>query len=51
MADELWIAAGVTLSTELAAKLNEKKYGRPLEEMVSAEYLNHRKVFSEEESH
>ena len=51
MADELWIAAGVTLSTELAAKLDEKKYGCSLEEMVPAEYLNHRKVFSEEESH
>jgi hypothetical protein len=41
----------MTYSTQLAAEINEKKYGRPLEEIVPTEYLKHRKVFSEEESH
>jgi hypothetical protein len=49
--DEIWCCASMTYSTQLAAEVNEKKYGRPLEEMVPAEYLRHKKVFSEEESH
>jgi hypothetical protein len=49
--DEIWCCASMTYSTQLAAEVNEKKYGRPLEEMVSTEYLKHKKVFSEEESH
>ena len=48
--DELWVAASYTLSTELAAERNKEKYGKPLESMIPTEYLNHRKVFSEEES-
>ena len=49
--DELWCAAGVTLSTELAAEKNQAKYGKPLESMIPPEYLSYRKVFPEEESH
>lgn len=49
--DEIWCCASMTYSTQLAAEVNEKKYGKPLEEMVPPEYLKHKKVFSEEESH
>jgi predicted aspartyl protease len=49
--DEIWCCASMTYSTQLAAEVNEKKYGRPLEEMVPTKYLKHKKVFSEEESH
>ena len=34
LSDELWCAAGVTLSTELAAEKNQAKYGKPLESMI-----------------
>ena len=49
--DEVWCMASMTYSTQLAAEVNEKKYGKPLEDLIPAEYLSHRKVFSEEESH
>lgn len=49
--EEIWCCASMTYSTQLAAEVNEKKYGKPLEEMVPPEYLKHKKVFSEEEFH
>jgi predicted aspartyl protease len=49
--DEIWCCASMTYSTQLAAEVNEKKYSQPLKEMVSTEYLKHKKIFSEEESH
>ena len=48
--DEVWCLAGYTNSTDIAAKTNQAKYGKPLESMIPAEYLRHRHVFSEEES-
>ena len=48
--DELWMCAGFTLSTELAAKANESKAKRTFEEMVPEEYRKYTKVFSEVES-
>ena len=44
------MCAGFTLSTELAAKANEFKAKRTLEEMVPEEYRKYIKVFSEVES-
>ena len=51
VSDELWSAASYTLSTELAAEHNKEKYRKPLESMIPPEYLQHRKVFFEEELH
>ena len=48
--DELWMCAGFTLSTELAAKANESKAKQTFEEMVPEEYRKYTKVFSEVES-
>ncbi|EEB94566.1 hypothetical protein MPER_06600, partial [Moniliophthora perniciosa FA553] len=49
--DELWVAAGVTYSTELAYEESKKKEKRTIEEIVPAEFHQYRKVFSEEESY
>ncbi|ESK81920.1 pro-pol protein [Moniliophthora roreri MCA 2997] len=49
--DELWVAAGVTYSAELAYEESKKKGKRSMEEIVPAEFHKYRKVFSEEESH
>uniref|UniRef100_A0A0W0FTD6 Putative reverse transcriptase-rnase h-integrase n=1 Tax=Moniliophthora roreri TaxID=221103 RepID=A0A0W0FTD6_MONRR len=49
--DELWVAAGVTYSAELAYEESKKKEKRSMEEIVPAEFHKYRKVFSEEESY
>ena len=48
--DELWIAAGYTHSTRLAAEANQGKPKKSFEEMVPEEYRKYSKVFSEQES-
>ena len=49
--DEVWCAAGYTLSTKLAAEVNLAKETKTFEQMVPSHYHKYRKVFSEEESH
>ena len=49
--DEVWCAAGYTLSTKLAAEVNLAKEKKMFKQMVPAHYHKYRKVFSEEESH
>ncbi|ESK81897.1 pro-pol protein [Moniliophthora roreri MCA 2997] len=48
--DELWVAARVTYSAELAYEESKKEKGS-MEEIVPAEFHKYQKVFSEEESH
>jgi hypothetical protein len=48
--DELWVAAGYTHSTRLAAEANLAKKAKTLEEMIPVEYQRYSKVFSEVES-
>ncbi|ESK80942.1 pro-pol protein, partial [Moniliophthora roreri MCA 2997] len=49
--DELWVAARVTYSAELAYEELKKKEKQSMEEIVLAEFHRYQKVFSEEESH
>jgi predicted aspartyl protease len=48
--NELWVAAGYTHSTRLAAKANLAKKAKTIEEMIPVEYQRYSKVFSEIES-
>jgi hypothetical protein len=48
--DELWVAAGYTHSTRLAAEANLAKKKKTLKEMIPIEYRRYSKVFSEVES-
>ncbi|KAF9522307.1 hypothetical protein CPB83DRAFT_777263, partial [Crepidotus variabilis] len=49
-AEEIWINAKTTHSQLLAQKFDEKNTGKSLEELVPQEFLDYRKVFSEEEA-
>jgi hypothetical protein len=49
--NELWCCTGFMLSTELAAKANKAKAKKTFKQMVSKEYHEYFKVFSEVDSH
>ena len=48
--DEVWCAAGVTYSQQIAEAMNTKKEKKSFEQAVPLEYQDFHKVFSEEES-